>query len=284
MNGNRCKAGDMALIVGSDRKQFITQIEPDRVLQTHRGVLRHEDLIGLPWGSEVQGHTGESFAIFQPTIRDLLLRTKRSSQIIFPKDIGYILLRLSVGPGSSVIEAGTGSGALTSALAWAVGPEGHVFSYDRREDMQELARRNLDRLSMLDRVTFHLADIRDGFIETEAESLFLDLPRPHRYLEQSLQALRSGGNLGAILPTSNQVSELLAGLETLPFALEEVCEIMLRFYKPIPERLRPMDRMVAHTGYLVFSRTLHARSARGGAQARSTDAIEDASAAREKEP
>ena len=284
MTVNQCQAGDMALIVGADRKQFVTQIEPDRVLQTHRGVLRHEDLIGLPWGSEVLGHTGESFTIFKPTMRDLLLRTKRSSQIIFPKDIGYILLRLSIGPGSSVIEAGTGSGALTTALAWAVGPEGHVYSYDRRKDMQALARRNLERLAMLDRVSFRQADIREGFRETNIESLFLDLPHPHRYLEQSFQALRSGGTLGAILPTSNQVSELLAALEAHPFAQEDVCEIMLRFYKPVAERLRPMDRMVAHTGYLVFSRTLNRRFVGGELQAENANAPNNKPGAKEEQP
>lgn len=248
--------GDLAMLIARGRKQFIFQLQPERQLQTHRGVLQHNDLIGIAWGSRVHSHTGSEFTLLEPTLRDVLLHTKRQSQIVFPKDIGYILLRLSIGPGRTVIEAGTGSGALTSAFAWAVGPEGKVFSYDRREDMQQLALRNLERLGMSGRVEFRLHDIESGFQEAQAGALFLDLPHAERYLEQARGALTDGGTLGAILPTANQVSAMLTALEPLPFGMTEVCELMLRFYKPSGERLRPADRMVAHTGYLLFSRAL----------------------------
>lgn len=244
------------MLIGERRKQFMIQLQPDGQLQTHRGVLHHRDLIGIPWGSRVSSHTGAEFILLPPSLRDVLLHTKRRSQIVFPKDIGYILLRLSVGPGSSVIEAGTGSGALTTALAWAVGPSGRVFSYDRRADMQELAQRNLKRLGLADRVELRLRDIEQGFDEEGVESLFLDLPQAERYLSQARQALAGGGTLGAILPTANQVSDMLLALDQYPFGLTEVCELMLRFYKPSGERLRPTDRMVAHTGYLLFARAL----------------------------
>jgi len=252
------EAGDLALLVGKGRKQFIIQLQPDQNLHTHWGVLRHADLIGSAWGSRVESHTGEAFMLFRPTLQDILLHIRRQSQIIFPKDIGYILLRLSVGPGTTVLEAGTGSGALTTALAWAVGSSGKVYSYDRREDMQELARRNLNRLGLLDRVSMVLRDIEQGIDETGIPAAFLDLPEPERYLVQVHQALASGGVLGAILPTSNQVSRLLEALELHSFGLVDVCEILLRFYKPVAERLRPDDRMVAHTGYLVFARAIQA--------------------------
>lgn len=248
--------GDLAMLIGKGRKRFLIQLDQDGQLQTHRGVLHHRELIGLPWGSQVHSHTGAAFLMVRPSLRDLLLHTKRQSQIVFPKDIGYILLRLSVGPGSQVIEAGTGSGALTTALAWAVGEKGKVYSYDRRQDMQQLARRNLERVGLADRVEFHLQDIEDGFRQQGVEALFLDLPQADQYLGQARQALAPGGALGAILPTANQVSDMLAALEPLPFGLTEVCELMLRFYKPSSERLRPTDRMVAHTGYLLFSRAL----------------------------
>jgi len=247
------QAGDQALLVDRDGKQFILRLDPTKEMQTHRGVLRHEDLIGIPWGSSVTSHTGVKYLLFQPTLRDLLLHIKRSSQIIFPKDLGYILLRLSVGPGARVLEAGTGSGALTCALAWSVGPEGHVYSYDRRADMQDLARRNLERIGLLDRVTLRLADIAEGIEEKDIPSLFLDLPHPEDYLNQAHAALRNGGVLGAILPTSNQVSRFLGALPAHHFGHPEVCELLLRFYKPVAERLRPADRMVAHTGYLIFA-------------------------------
>jgi tRNA (adenine57-N1/adenine58-N1)-methyltransferase len=242
------------LITGE--KKFIFMIDATRELQTHRGIIRHKDLVDLPWGSCITSHIGKPFLLLEPSLHDLLIYIPRKSQIIFPKDLGYILLRLSIGHGKRVIEAGTGSGALTMALAWAVGPSGTVFSDDRREDMQTLAYQNLARVGLENRVRFRIRDLADGFEETDADALFLDLPQPHLYLTQVRTALSNGGTLGAILPTSNQVSELLAGFRSHRFEHVEVCEILIRFYKAIPERLRPVDCMVAHTGYLVFARQL----------------------------
>jgi len=170
-----------------------------------------------------------------------------------------------------VIEAGTGSGALTTAFAWAVGPQGKVISYDRREDMTSLARENLTRVGLEDRVLLRTQDIMNGFEEENIEAIFLDLAKPHQYLSQVQAAMSSGASFGAILPTANQVSQLLAALQQHSFALIDVCEILLRYYKTVPERLRPVDRMVAHTGYLVFARSVTA-SAEGEA---STDANRD---------
>jgi tRNA (adenine57-N1/adenine58-N1)-methyltransferase len=250
------RAGDLAMLVPEKGRPFIQSMQPGMELHTHRGSVRHDDLIGKPWGTQIKTHLGAIFLVLEPTLRDLLLRIRRRSQIIFPKDIGYILLRLSVGPGKTVIEAGTGSGALTTALAWAVGPKGKVISYDRREDMISLARENLQRVGLEKRVDLRLHDIIDGFDEHDAEALFLDLPKPHQYLANAKSAMRSGAAFGAVLPTTNQVSELLAELQRSDFALIDVCELSLRYYKPVPERLRPVDRMVAHTGYLVFARSM----------------------------
>ncbi len=248
--------GDLVMLVSLDRKQFIFRLEEGGELQTNRGVITHASLVGKPWGSLVQSHLGQAFIAIEPSLHDLLLYIKRRSQIIFPKDIGYLLLRLSIGPGKTVIEAGTGSGGLTTALAWAVGPTGHVFSYDRREDMQALARKNLERVGLAGNVSLILRDIADGFDQSGVDAVFLDLPDPHAYLGQVTAALRNGGSLGAILPTTNQVSDLLVALERERYGYVEVCEILLRFYKTVAARLRPNDRMVAHTGYLVFARSL----------------------------
>ena len=248
--------GDQVLLLGSDRKPFFLRAAEGGELQTHHGVVPHLSIIGLPWGAEVRSHMGYGFLILQPSLHDVLLYLRRQSQIIFPKDIGYILLRLSVGPGRTIVEAGTGSGGLTTALAWSVGRQGRVVSYDRREDMQNLARQNLERIGLEAQVTLKLRDIADGFDETDVDALFLDLPDPHLVLPQARAALRNGAPLGAIVPTANQVSELIEALERNAFGFIEVCEIMLRFYKIIPARLRPVDRMVAHTGYLIFARAL----------------------------
>lgn len=247
-------SGDLVMIVSHDQKRYFVRLESGKELQTHRGVMQHDDLIGIPWGSEIQSHLGINHYIIEPSLRDVLLHIKRRSQIIFPKDIGYILLRLSAGPGQTILEAGTGSGALTTAFAWTVGPEGKVISYDRRADLQELARQNVQRVGLEDQVEFRLRDISEGFDEKNVEALFLDLPSPHLYLPQVRDTLSNTGRFGAILPTTNQVSTLLETLSRHNFDLVDVCEIYIRFYKPVADRLRPTDRMVAHTGYLIFAR------------------------------
>jgi tRNA (adenine57-N1/adenine58-N1)-methyltransferase len=120
--------------------------------------------------------------------------------------------------------------------------------------MQNLARKNLERMGLVERVTLHNTDIMDGFVEKDMSALFLDLPNPQDYLEQVHSCLQSGGVMGAILPTTNQVAKMLTAMQRQHMALIEVCELLMRFYKPVPERLRPADRMVAHTGFLVFGR------------------------------
>jgi len=152
------------------------------------------------------------------------------------------------------LEAGTGSGSLTTALAWAVGPHGQVISYEIRPEMQNLAKKNLERVNLAERVSFKLRDIGDGFDEQDVDALFLDVPNSYDYLAQVRKALKPGGYFGSILPTTNQVSRLLIALHQHGFSFVEVCEIILRFLKPVPDRLRPTDRMVAHTGYLIFAR------------------------------
>ncbi|MFN2298539.1 MAG: tRNA (adenine-N1)-methyltransferase, partial [Anaerolineales bacterium] len=235
------EAGEMVQLVGRDHKYRLVRLQPGAELHTHRGLIKHDDMIGKPWGSRVDSHLGRPFYLLPPSLHDVLRDTKRRSQIIFPKDIGYILLKLSVVPGSTVIEAGTGSGALTTALATAVGPQGRVISYDSREDMQTLARRNLEALGLDSRVELRLQDVSEGFGETDAPALFLDVPVPHEYIAQVRAALRPGGFFGSIVPTVNQVSLLLTALARHDFEFVEVSEISLRYYKPVPERLRPTD-------------------------------------------
>jgi len=242
--------------MGTDRRWQIVRLEPGQTVHTHRGVLAHDDLIGRPWGSRVVSHTGYRFLLLRPSLHDLILRLKRTTQIVYPKEAGYILLKMNIGPGSRVVEAGTGSGGLTAVLAHAVRPDGRVYSYEVRPEMQQLARRNLERLGLADVVEFKERDIAQGFDEVGVEAVFLDLPTPWEYLEQAHAALVNGGYLGSILPTANQVTRLLEALDSPRWGLVEVEEILLRPYKAVAARFRPEDRMVAHTGFLIFARAL----------------------------
>ena len=248
--------GDLIQLVSPSNKEYIFRLTPGDQLQTHRGVVKHDDISGIPWGSQIFSHTGSAFYLLQPTIASLVQETRRNTQIIYPKDIGYILVVMGIGQGTQVIEAGTGSGAFTCALAWAVGTEGHVFSYESRFDMQNLARKNLERLGLDSRVTLKLRDITDGFDEAGVDSIFLDLPNPYDFIPQVRLSLKPGGSFGCILPTTNQVARLIPELQENHFAFIDICELLLRYYKPVPQRLRPTDRMVAHTGYLVFARPI----------------------------
>lgn len=248
------REGDLVQLVGLSHKQFLFRVQVGQTLQTHRGVVAHADLIGQPWGKEIYSHNGRPFFILQPSLSDLLKELPRRTQIMYPKDIGFIIMRLGIGPESRVVEAGTGSGGLTSVFAHFVGSEGKVISYDGRKDNQDLARKNLKRLGLLERVELKCQNIRDGFEERNVESLFLDVPNPEDFIPQVRTAMKTGGFFGALLPTTNQVTRLVSALREHHFMYIEVCELMLRYYKAEPERFRPTDRMVGHTGYLIFAR------------------------------
>ncbi|MCS6993121.1 MAG: tRNA (adenine-N1)-methyltransferase [Anaerolineales bacterium] len=254
LNTTHAQAGDLVQLVGLRHKHFIFTLQPGGTLQTHRGILNHDDLIGLPWGSQVFSHLGSPFFLLQPMLGDILNELPRNTQILYPKEIGFVLVTMGIGNGQRVIEAGTGSGAMTTALAFAVGSQGRVYSYERRPEMQNLARKNLARLGLDERVTFKLKDIAEGLDETNADAFFLDVPAPYDYIGQVRAALKPGGFFCSIVPTFNQAEKLLYALRRHKFAFLEMCEVLLRYYKPEPMRLRPTDRMVAHTGFLVFAR------------------------------
>ena len=248
--------GDLAQLVGLRHKHFIITLQAGTRFESHRGIIQHDELIGQPWGTQVFSHTGAPFFLLQPALADLLTDLPRTTQILYPKDIGFILVTIGIGPGHKVMEAGTGSGSMTTALAYAVGPDGQVISYEVKPDVQNLARKNLNRFGLASRVDFKLRDIQEGFDETNTDSFFLDVPNPYDYTAQVRAALKPGGYLCCLLPTFNQVEKTLYSLHRENFAFIEVCEILLRYYQPEPTKLRPTDRMVAHTGFLVFARRI----------------------------
>lgn len=235
----------------------MVMLERGAKIHTHLGWINHEAIIGQPFGSTVLTHLGHPYTLLPPSTIDIVMNVNRASQIVYPKEIAFILLKLNVIPGAHVVEAGTGSGALTIALARAVGPTGRVHTYEEREDMRENALKNFRRVGVDTIITSTGRDIREGFDERDADSLFLDVREPELYLPQAHAALVGGGFFGAIVPTTNQISEVLLGMdESGGWAEIEVVEILMRYYKPNADRLRPTDRMVAHTGFLIFARAV----------------------------
>ncbi len=254
---NCTRAGDWALLLSPDEKRYFIRLVAGTQLHTHRGYIQHDTIIGQPFGSAIKTHLGHSFWLVHPSTTDWVMHIKRASQIVYPKEIGQIILNLNIVPGARVVEAGTGSGGLTLALARFVRPNGRIYTYEERDDMLELARKNLERASALDVVELKQRDIRAGFDERNVDALFLDVREPWLFLAQARAALKGGGFFGSLVPTTNQISALLEEMETHGGWTEiEVMEILQRYYKPNAERLRPVDRMVAHTGYLLFARPI----------------------------
>jgi tRNA (adenine57-N1/adenine58-N1)-methyltransferase len=229
-------------------------VEEGRNWHSADGVLSMKDVAAADYGGEVRTSLGLPLRLYEPGLYDIVQGVKRQTQIIYPKDIAHICLRLGAGPERRIIEAGSGSGALTLAFSWFCGPSGEVHSCEAREDFHKLARRNLYWAGLGDNVTLYHCDIAEGFPLQGADALFLDVRTPWEYLRHVPQALRPGAQIGFLLPTVEQVSALLRGLEKGPYDDAEVCELLLRRWKPLADRLRPDDRMIAHTGFLVFCR------------------------------
>jgi len=246
--------GSLVVYVTPKGRRYIKRLEEGQDWHSNDGVLHAATVAGLDFGSEVRTSLDVPILVQEAPLYDRLQGLKRQTQVIYAKDIAYICLRLGAGPGRTIIEAGCGSGGLTTGFSWFCGPTGRVISHDAREEFLKLARRNLDWAGLGDNVELHQRDIADGFATSGADALFLDVRTPWEYLEHAARAVRPGAMLGFLLPTVDQVSRLLLGLEQGPFAEQEVCEILIRHWKPLADRLRPEDRMTAHTGFLVFCR------------------------------
>lgn len=246
--------GSLVVYVTPKGKRYIKRLEEGNDWHSNDGVLTAAQVHAVDFGSEVTTSLDVPIRVLEATLMDRLQGLKRQTQVIYAKDIAYIALRLGAGPGRTIIEAGCGSGGMTCGLSWFCGPTGRVESHEAREEFAKLARRNLDWAGLGDNVTIHNRDIADGFCVSNADALFLDVRTPWEYLDQALAAVRPGGMFGFLLPTVEQVSRLLLGIEQRSFAEVEVCEILIRRWKPIADRLRPEDRMTAHTGFLVFCR------------------------------
>ena len=245
--------GNYVLLLTSDGRSYLVEVK-DTYFHTHKDSVYLKELIGKEFGEIILGKNGTKFYLVKPSLYDFLMKVERATQVIYPKDIGYILQKLDVGPGKVVLECGGGSGALTTAFAFMVGEDGKVISYEKEEKFQKIAQKNLKKIGLLNRVIFKNKEVKEAFEEKEVEAVFLDLKEPWVLIKAAWEALKGGHFLGILVPTTNQVSRCLTELEKYPFVDIEVVEILLRKYKTNPERLRPEDRMVAHTGFLIFAK------------------------------
>ncbi len=245
--------GDRVFLVSDDGEEFLTVVRIGGKFGTHLGVVDFNDLIGKPYGTPVKTSKGKTLYAVDPGYVEDMFHMKRKTQVVYPKDSGFILMKLNVHEGSRVVDVGVGSGAMSYLFAKAVGDSGKVYAYERREDFYKLAFENLSEWGVMSKVELKLKDISYGIDEMNVDAFFLDVPYPWEYTDEVWKVLRGGGRFCTIVPTTNQVQEILKKLQKLPFTMIEVWESFFREYKPVPERLRPYDRMVAHTTYMIFA-------------------------------
>lgn len=251
---NRVKDGDRVLFYIEKDKYFIVKVEKGKDFSFHRGKISFENVIGKEYGSSVFTSKGVKVTIFHPTVSDMVMKVKRRTQIIYPKDLGVMIFKSGIGNGSKVIEIGCGSGALTIALAHNVKPDGKVFSYDAREEFLSLASENVDSAGLSEFVEFKLRKAKDGFDEREVDAVFLDLPEPWEGVRPAREALKNGGMLLSLSPTFNQLEKMSVEMKREGFDFIESFEIFLRTLLPREGKTRPFERMVSHTGFIILGR------------------------------
>jgi tRNA (adenine57-N1/adenine58-N1)-methyltransferase len=224
------------------------------------GKITVDQVIGREEGSVVRSSHNEPFLVFRPTLAQLIPNLPRKAQVIYPKDIGPILIWADIFPGARVVEAGVGAGALTMSLLRAIGDDGELFSYEIREDFAALAQKNVARyFGPAPNWRVKVGDVALELAEDNVDRLILDLPEPWRVIERAWAALRPGGCLLCYLPTVLQVKTLVDGLrQDQRFACIEVSENLMRFWHFKGLSARPQHRMVAHTGFLTSARRLAA--------------------------
>ena len=249
------KYGDLVLVVYGDRTWLI-KAEISKKFQTHLSTIEIDKIIGLPFGSRV--NFGVDYLFLKPTLEDIIMKYRRLTQIIYPKDAGYILVKLGITPGMRVLEMGTGSGALTSYIANCLKPTGVIVSYDINEKFVEIAKENLKKASLENWVEFRNFD--GSLPESEFDSAFIDLGDPWIYTDKIWNSLKPSAPVGFLLPTVDQLEKLDKALKETGFWIDETVEIMLRRMVVAEGRTRPSGIMVGHTAYLTFARKIERKN------------------------
>ncbi|BEP16905.1 tRNA (adenine-N1)-methyltransferase [Pyrofollis japonicus] len=247
--------GCPVLLYIDERRRFIFRVRRGGTTGSDRGVLRHDDVIGLRYGSWVKLSSGIKALVMRPRLVDYMERgLRRKTQVIYPKDHGFIAMLLDLKPGMRILEIGVGSGFTTAFLAQIVGEQGHVYGYEKRRDNLEIAKKNLEKLGLLERVTLKHRDAREGIDEKNIDAAVIDMPDPWAVLRHLHEALRPSAGVVFFLPAANQVQRLLLSMRLRGgWGNIGVYEVLVRSYEPFGDAFRPQTTMIAHTGYLVHA-------------------------------
>jgi len=249
-------AGDRVLLIDPKRRRYLVTLKPSGEFHSHSGFVPHDDVIGSPEGSTVRSTKGVAYLTVRPTLSDFVLKMPRGAQVIYPKDLGPILMLADIFPGVRVLESGIGSGALSMAMLRA---GADIVGYEVREDFAERARENVSSFlgdEVLERYRIELRNCYDGIDETDLDRVVLDLPEPWQVVPHAAKALHPGGIILAYTPSIVQVMQFRSALEQFPFDVAETVEVLHRTWHVEGQAVRPDHRMVAHTGFLTHARLL----------------------------
>jgi len=253
--------GERVLLLDQRGRRYLVRLRAGGTWHSHGGGVPHDLLIGSEEGLVVRSATGMEFRVFRPRMTDFVLKMPRGAQVVYPKDVGAILVEADIFPGARVLEAGTGSGALTMALCRATGPEGRVVSYELRPEFQAKAAQNIE--TYLGKLPSWLA-LRDGDVREVSSTgetfdrVVLDLPEPWNILESLSSVLPAGGIVCGYLPTTIQIQQLVLALEQQGYEHLETFEILHRSWHVTARSVRPDHRMVGHTGFITIGRRVSA--------------------------
>ena len=252
-------AGDRVQLTDPKGKLYSFTIVPGKEWHTHKGWITHDDLIGMPEGSVVSTTAGLKFTAFKPLLADYVLTMPRGATIVYPKDAAMIVGLADIYPGARVLEAGVGSGALTISLLRAVGEKGYVHSVERRADFAENARSNVDAYFEGSPSNWKLddGDLQDQNFESEFDRVILDMLAPWECVDIAARALRPGGVFMSYVATTTQLSATAEAIkEDGRFTEPESSETLVRGWHHEGLAVRPQQRMIGHTGFLIQSRRM----------------------------
>ncbi|MEV4667315.1 tRNA (adenine-N1)-methyltransferase [Microbacterium sp. LWO12-1.2] len=257
------REGDRVQLTGPKGRLHTVTLREDGELHTHQGVLRHRDLIGLPDGSVLANSSGHEYLALRPLLRDFAMSMPRGAAIIYPKDAAQIVMQADIFPGATVVEAGVGSGALSLSLLRAIGSDGKLISFERREDFADVARGNVETFFGGTPETWSVVvgDLLEALpIQAEPGSVdrvVLDMLAPWECIDVVADALTPGGVVLCYVATATQLSRVAEYIRaTGLFTEPDASETMVRGWHVEGLAVRPDHRMVAHTGFLITARRL----------------------------
>ncbi len=246
--------GDFVLFFFNSEKKWLVKVEKDKKLHTHLGIIDVNSSIGLDYGSYIMTNKEKKIYLLPPNIYDFVMKSQRTTQIVYPKDYGYIAARTGLKNGFKVLEIGTGSGALSTFMASIVMPQGHVYSFDINDDFMTIAKKNIEKSGMNEFVTLSHYDAEKISSYRDIDLVIIDLGDPWAYLDIVYPCMKSGSFVVCICPTMNQLEKLSNHFFNSGYIDSEYIETFLRKIEAREGKTRPNMRMIGHTTYLGFAR------------------------------